>query len=368
MRIVHIITSLGIGGAERMMQRLVDEHQRVEGAEMTVISLTGDGAIGDELRAAGIRVETAGFRFSLSSLIAFLRLIFLLRKIRPDIVQTWLYHADLVGGCAARMAGVKAIVWNLRCVAHGGGRITGWIVGLNARLSRFLPQSVICCGHSVRDYHLALGYDPTKMTVLPNGYDLVRFAPSIAPRATAAPLVVALGRNDILKDYPTLIRALAIANQRIPALRGFICGRGCREDPELLRMIDALDLGAMIELHDEVSDVRQILSTATIFASSSISEGFPNVIAEAMAMAVPCAVTKVGDSALIVGDCGHVVPASDAPALAEAIVNIASLPPDAYSDLSRLARQRIVENFELGKVARDYFTHYKSLIALNRNA
>jgi glycosyltransferase involved in cell wall biosynthesis len=368
MRIVHIITSLGIGGAERMVQRLVEAHQQIGDAESTVISLTSDGVIADELRAAGIAVETVGLRFSPSAAVGFFRLVRRLRALRPDIVQTWLYHADLVGGIAARLAGIKAVAWNLRGIAHGRSRITGWIVRLNARLSHVIPASVICCGHAVRDHHIMLGYDPAKMTVLPNGYDLVRFVPPAEPRSTVAPLVIALGRNDMLKDYPTLIRAMAAASDRLPQLRGVIYGRGCRDDADLTGLISSLGKQEVIALHDEIADVRQALDCATIFASSSVSEGFPNVIAEAMAMGVPCAVTQAGDSALIVGDCGNVVPASNWSALADAIVNIASLTPTDYRALAQRARQRIADNFEMGAVARSYFAHYQGLIQLSNHA
>jgi glycosyltransferase involved in cell wall biosynthesis len=363
MRIVHIITGLGIGGAERMVQRLVADHRRSNAVESIVISLTSDGIIGSELRESGIRVEVMQFRFGLSGVAAFIRLVGLLRSLRPDMVQTWLYHSDLFGGLAARLAGVKAIAWNIRGVAHGTSRLTALLVKLNARLSRAIPHSIICCGEAVRAHHVGLGYDQQRMAVLPNGYDIERFAPPQRQRQSSAhQLIVALGRNDLLKDYPTLIRAVSEAALHVPDLKCAVYGRGCRGDPYLARLVDRLGVGEIISFHDEVSDVREPLLQATLFCSSSVSEGFPNVIAEAMAMGVPCVATDAGDAAIIIGDSGRVVPVSDPAALADALVSIATLADNDYQALSQRARKRIVENYEMSHVAGLYLHHYRSLV------
>jgi glycosyltransferase involved in cell wall biosynthesis len=361
-RIVHIITGLGIGGAERMVQRLVTDHRKSNKIESIVISLTSDGIIGSELRAAGFRVEVVRFGFGLSIMLAFIRLVRLLRALQPDLVQTWLYHSDLVGGLAARLAGVKAIAWNLRGVAHGTSRLTAKLVKLNARLSKIVPHTIICCGEVVRDHHARMGYDLSRMKVLPNGYDVDCFSPRKTQADTPAPLVVVLGRNDLLKDYPTLIRAISESASRIPNLKCAVYGRGCDNDPSLIRLADALGVGPIISFHDEIADVREPLSNATIYCSSSVSEGFPNVIAEAMAMGVPCVATDAGDARIIIGDTGIVVPVSDYVALADGLVSIAMLSNTDYQSLSHRARQRIIENYEMSHVAGLYLNHYCNLV------
>lgn len=363
MRVVHILTGFTVGGAERMVQRLVKAHAHDHDVESIVISLSGPGVIGDELKQAGFRVESLGMRSGIGTFAAIANLSSRLRALAPDVVQTWLYHADLIGGIAARLAGVKTIVWNLRAIQHGSRRLTGVIVRINARLSWLVPHSIVCCGHAVRDHHARLGYDPAKLAVIANGFDVERFAPVSANMATmaASPFMIALGRDDILKDYPTLIRAFAAARSRVPALRGAIYGRGCSQSQPLAALIASLGISDELELHDEIGDVREALARATLLASSSTSEGFPNVIAEAMAMGVPCAVTQAGDSALIVGDYGRVVPPSNVDALADAIVDIATLSPTDYSQLALRARHHIVDNFELGKIANQYLAHYQSL-------
>jgi glycosyltransferase involved in cell wall biosynthesis len=361
-RIVHIITGLGIGGAERMVQRLVANHRKSHDVESIVISLTSDGIIGSELHAAGFRVEVMRFGVGLSGIRAFISLTRLLRALQPDLVQTWLYHSDLIGGLAARLAGVKAIVWNMRGVAHGASRLTAKLVKLNARLSKVIPHTIICCGEAVRDHHAHLGYDLSRMVVVPNGYDIDHFVPSQPKPRLSERLIVALGRNDQLKDYPTLIHAVSKAALHVPGLTCAIYGRGCNADSGLAQLVDALGVASVISFHDEIADVREPLSNAAIFCSSSVSEGFPNVIAEAMAMGIPCVATDAGDAGIIIGDTGVVVPISDPSALAEGLLSIATLADSDYRALSHHARRRIVENYEMSHVAGLYLNHYHHLI------
>ena len=363
-RIVHVITSLAIGGAERMLQRLVAEHRRSDNVDSVIISLTGDGIIGRELREAGFRVEVIGLRFGLTGLGAFIRLVKLLRALRPDVVQTWLYHSDLIGGLAARIAGVRTIIWNIRSVVSGSNRLTLGLVRVNAWASRVLPSSIICCGVAARDYHVSLGYDAQRIVVLPNGYDMEHFAPRPActDRNPNQPMVIAIGRNDALKDYPTFIRAIRIAAEQIPGLKAEIHGRGCGKDPALVELARKAGLASIMTFHDETDDVRGPLSRADVYCLSSTSEGFPNAVAEAMAMGVPCVVTDAGDAGIIVGDTGVVVPVSDEKALAAGLVRIAGLAEHDYRRLSHLARSRIGKHYEMGHVAKLYFNHYRNFV------
>lgn len=366
LKIAHIIGGLGVGGAEKMLQRLVLEHVKQPDTEVLVISMTTLGPPGHALQQAGVRVEALSMSGIFSAISGFWKLLLLLIKFRPDIVQTWLYWADLAGGLAAKLCGIKNIVWNIRCTHFGDGRWTGYVVKLNARLSCIIPRSIICCGYTALDFHRDQGFDATKMIMLPNGYDLDHFRQnrerddqSVRPDGLH---VIAIGRMDILKDYPVLVDAAKFAIDKEATLQFTIYGRGCPDHAPLNMQIAELDIGANFRLHDEVSDVRIPLSTADIFVSSSISEGFPNVVAEAMAMQIPCVVTDAGDAAIIVGDTGQVVPVSNPAALAEGIVKIARLTDAERKKLGLRARTRISENYEIGHVAGLYLSHYRNII------
>jgi glycosyltransferase involved in cell wall biosynthesis len=371
MKLAHIIGGLNVGGAERMLQRLVTEHSLGSDVSILVISLTSVGPIGRAMSDAGVRVEALNMSGPISGALGFVKLLRLLTRFNPDVVQTWLYWADLIGGIAAKICAVKAIVWNIRCAQFGDSRWTGYVVRLNARLSHWLPHSIICCGYTAKHFHEDQGYHSNGMIVLPNGFDLQYFTPP-DPSATAGQHgdtvnITAIGRNDPLKDYGNLLAAAKLVHDQGTITRFSIYGRGCASDTGLQRQIEDLQIRDMVKCHDELSDVRQALGKTDIFVSSSLSEGFPNVLAEAMAMGVPCVATNAGDAAIIVGNAGEIVPIGDSGALADAIVKLAKLTPEKRQELGIAARKHIVENFEIGYVAQLYFDHYQKIIQLDKN-
>ena len=372
MRIAHIIGGLGVGGAERMLQRLVAQHSKQPDISIIVISMTSIGAPGKDMQAQGIRVEALNMKGLFSAVSGFAKMLCLLWKFKPDIVQTWLYWADLAGGLAAKLCRVKAVIWNIRCTHFGDGRWTGHVVRINAHLSHWLPTSIICCGYTAMNFHRDQGFNSDKMVVLPNGYDVQHFNAvknvRRLPETRSKLQIVALGRMDVLKDYPTFIAAAKIALSDNKDLHFSIFGRGCVNHYSTIKQIAELGIGSNFSLHEEVSDVRTALSKADIFVSSSVSEGFPNVVAEAMAMQVPCVVTDAGDAAIIVGNTGQVVPVSNAEALAEAIRRLARLPQAERDALGLLARKRIVENYEIAYVAQLYSGHYEATLQRVANA
>jgi glycosyltransferase involved in cell wall biosynthesis len=363
LHVLHVIGHLGIGGAERMLERLCQEQLGQGLAEPVIISLTTLGDMGERMRAKGLHVEALGLAGWTDLLPAIRRLVKRIKELEPDVVQTWLYHADLVGGIAARMAGRGPVVWNIRCTAFGKSRLTGHLVRANARLSRFLPDSIICCGEEAKRFHVARGFAPERMTVLPNGFDVEQFVPLARPSSEGGCRFVAIGRADILKDYPTLIRAAAKVVAVCPDVRFAIYGRSIRADAAYRNLVAELGLGDRLALNDHVNDVREALQKADVYVSSSSHEGFPNVIAEAMLMQVPCVATAAGESGFIIGDTGLIVPTADPDALARAMIEMAEKSPAERATMGERARKRMIENFEIGHVARLYHDHYSKLIA-----
>ena len=362
MRVVHVIGGLGVGGAERMLQRLLIAQAHNPEVENSVISLTTLGAIGAELEAAKIKVESLGLTNVLTLPRVLIGLVRRLRRLRPDVVQTWLYHADLLGGLAARVARVKNIVWNIRCTVHGDSRSTNRLIRINARLSKTVPHSIVCCGAEAMRFHQALGFRADKMIVLPNGYDM-QWLDAGAPRCHRNGVnIVMIGRNDVLKDYPNLLQAAAIVRNSGADVQFHIYGRGCPQDLALAAQVQSLDLTASVHFHDQITDIRPILRDADIFCSSSSHEGFPNVIAEAMAMGVPCVATDAGDAAAIIGNTGIIVPTKNPSALAQGLLVFSRQGAADRQQHGRAARQRILNRYEMGHVSNLYVAHYKMLV------
>lgn len=362
-RVVHVIAGLGDGGAEMVLARLVGADR---GHEHVVVSLTDEGRHGPTLRAAGVAVHALGQRRGRFSPAAWLRLVRLLRALRPDVVQTWMYHADLLGGTAARAAGVRAVVWGVHSVGVDSPS-TRLVVRLCALLSRLVPRRIVCVSQEGARLHGRLGYARDRLVVIPNGYDTAALAPDPAAREAlrrewgCGPRTAVLGllaRWNVLKDHATLLAAFAgLAAPEGVDCRLVLAGGGMDGgNSELADLISRHGLTGRVALLGPRTDAAAVMSALDVHVLSSRVEAFPNVVAEAMCCGTPCVVTDVGDAALIVGRTGWVAPPGDPAALAaamrEALAERADA--DAWSRRRQAARERIVANFGLSTVVESY--------------
>lgn len=372
-RVVHIITGLSTGGAEMMLLRLV-EQLRGE-FEQQVISLTGDGPVGERIALLGIPVVALGMRPMLPSPMAVARLVQHIRRLRPAVVQTWMYHADLVGGLSARLAGAK-VAWNLRASNLETEKpLTRFIQRqVNARLASTVPDAIVCCGERVRAVHIAKGYPAGKMSIIFNGVDLRRFFPSLAARQAQraalgvpmdAPLVGAVGRLHPMKDYGTFFAAAQRLHKRLPQTRFVLVGAGMSEDQtQVARWVKEAGLIGYVYLLGQRENVTDLYNALDVFVSSSSnSEGFPNVIIEAMACGVPCVATDVGDSALIVANTGRIVAPENPQALADAVTQLLLLSPAERASLGSEGRIRVCQKFTIECIGEQYAELYRTLCA-----
>lgn len=363
--VLHIITGLGDGGAEAVLYRLVSNATESRHA---VISLTDAGKYGPLLVAAGIPVTCLNMPRGRITAAGLWRLWRSIRQTRPDVVQTWMYHADLLGGLAARLAGVRNICWGIHHTTLDPGhsaRSTILVAKACARLSRLVPHRIICCAEKSRAIHAALGYDAARMTVVPNGYDLSVF--QLDPRAGAAlradlglapqaPVLGFVARFDPLKDHGTLLAALILLREQGLRPTCLLVGTGMAADNAALsRMLATAGLGEQIRLLGRRSDIPAVMSALDLHVMSSNSEAFPNVLAEAMACGTPCVSTDVGDAAAILGVTGRIVPPRDPAALAAAIAGMLALRdgPD-WQAQRRIARQHVAEHFSLERMVENY--------------
>lgn len=380
MRIVHLITGLELGGAQMMLLKLLRIMDR--GAfEPLVISMVSPEPMGARIAELGIRVETLGMRRGLPDPFALVRLGRLLRGFGPDLVQTWMYHADLIGGLAKSLAvgpsGRPALVWNIRqsdLDPRTTRRGTRWVARLNGRLSHRLPDHIVCCSERAREIHVALGFRQDIVSVIPNGFELDRFRPDPEGRSALrarlaipcdAPLLGLAARFDPQKDLPNFIAAAARIRAQIPDCRFLLCGEGMdAANPQLSALITQAGLSPSFTLLGPRRDVPQIFVALDLLVSSSAyGEGFPNVIGEAMACGVPCVVTDVGDSGLIVGDTGLTVPPRDPNALAEAALALLAEGPAQRERRCLAARARIASQYSLTRTAARYADLYQHLRA-----
>jgi glycosyltransferase involved in cell wall biosynthesis len=373
MKVTHIITSLDMGGAQMMLYKLITSMQPVE---MEVICLRENGVVGERISELGVPVYYLGMKPGFPNPLDVIKISRLLKRNSADIVQTWMYHSDLLGGIAARLTGNIPVVWGIRNSTldrHSTKHTTRWIVQACARLSHRLPSRIVSCSDASRRLHEKLGYAAEKMVVIPNGFDLEKFQPSTAARLQVRQelgvskdtlLIGHAGRFDPQKDYPTLIEAAAQLHQKFPNVRFVLCGEGIDwRNEELAQWIRRRELQEVFCLLGMRRDMPKLMAAMDLFTlTSAYGEAFPNVVGEAMACEVPCVVTNLGDSAYLVGDTGKAVPIREPEMLADAWEQILTLPEEERSELGRAARQRIRDNFPLSRVAQQYEMVYTGVL------
>src|SRR5690625_4333588 len=368
MKIIHIITGLQDGGAEGVLFRLCKhDHKNTH----IVISLTDEGKYGPLLESAGIKVHTLGMRPGRLSLSGIVKLYKLLRNMQPAVVQTWMYHADLIGGLVAKFARISNVHWGVRHTTLETGlskRRTIYVARLCALLSKWIPKKIICCAQKALIVHDQLGYAADKLIVINNGYELTQFTPSTEVKERSreklnidhgVPLIGLVGRFNPQKDHANFLEAVHLLKKKHANVKCILVGRCINNaNKELTVKISKLDLQDTVYLLDQQSDIPELMNALDIHVlSSSFGEAFPNVLAEAMACGTPCVTTDVGDASLIVGSTGWVVPVRDSVALADAIVEALDekeQQPENWRDRQQQCRDRIVENFSIEKMIQQY--------------
>lgn len=363
-----------------MLRRLVLAQSEADpGLHCTVVSMKGLGPIGASLREAGIEVVALEMSSVWGVLPAVWRLWRLLRRLRPDLVQTWMVHADLLGGIAARLAGVRAVVWGVRTTDFSINplptRIVRWLC---ARLSSLVPARIVCAAQASRLAHEQAGYDKRRMRVIPNGFELDTFRADPAGRRQLRAelglgddelVVGCLGRYNIAKDQPNFVAAAGQVARQYAHCRFLMVGRGIDAgNADLMRVIGSTGEQQRFVLLGERSDARACLGAMDIFVLPSRSEGFPNVVGEAMAMQLPCVVTDVGDAAFLVGGAGIVVSPQDPAALADAIGRLIEGGDAARHRLGTLGRARLEAEFSMHNAAKRFTMLHAEVVAESAGA
>jgi glycosyltransferase involved in cell wall biosynthesis len=372
MRILHISTALNLGGAETMLYRLLQASDPAHSHH--VVSLIDVGLNGRKIQQLGVDVRALGMRRAPSpaKLVELARMI---SEIKPDVIQTWMYHADLIGGVAARLAGRAPVAWGIHnstldpATTH---RTTRLVVAASARLSRVVPDAIVCVSRAAQALHVAKGYDARRFVLIPNGFDVSQFRPDEAERRAVRRelgleddhvVIGMVARVCPQKDHANFIRAAIALARRRPEARFLLCGgpgvegamAATPENAELvgpLREAGLLDRFLLVGQRDDVPRLMRALDVGAL--SSAYGEAFPLAVGEAMACGVPCVVTDVGDSAFLVADTGRVVPARDPDALAGAWEELLLLGPEGRRRLGQRARARVEEHFTLPRVAAQY--------------
>jgi glycosyltransferase involved in cell wall biosynthesis len=355
---------LNDGGAEAVLYRLIKQDTV---CDHQVICLLDEGKYAVLLQEAGIDVQCLNLKQSIFSLGKLLRLRRMIAQAKPDVVQTWMYHSDLFGGIAARLAGIRAVVWGIHHTTLDPQKSavgTILVARICARLSHFVPARIISCSQRGMEIHKSLGYSKNKLVFLPNGHDTSVFKPDTAMRQKyrkemsiddGTLLIGCVARFDPQKDQDNLLHALSIFARSCSSFQALLIGPGVDNNNHILtQLITQLNLDGRVKLLGPISNIPAVMNGIDIHVlPSAFGEAFPNVLCEAMACGTPCVATDVGDSAAIIGDTGESCPPSDPTALSEAMWRCTQRVV-REPKLQENCRNRIAQNFSLGSVRDRY--------------
>lgn len=372
-RVLHLITGLETGGAERSLTNLL-LGKAGERQVARVVSLSGEGHYGPVLADRGIEVDALRLGATPRSLASLWRLLQIVRRFRPDVIQGWMYHGNLMASFAAGLSGRRIPVsWNIRQSLYdiqGEKPVTRWVIRrLAARSNK--PAAIIYNSFQSRAHHQAFGFASRPGIIIPNGFDTNIWRPDAERRAAVRNglglrnddlLLGFVGRFHPMKAVPTFLAACGQALAADRRLHVALVGAGLSYDnPAFADAADALPR-ARIHAMGRRSDVEMVMASFDLFCLSSVSEAFPNVLGEAMATGLPCVATDVGDCARLLDGHGIVVPPGDVSGMGAAIADLAAMNVAERQAIGGAARQRIATSYGLDATAEAYASLYGSMM------
>ena len=367
-RIVHIINGLKIGGAETILNKIV---RSLDEFEHIIISLKCLGYYGDFLKDDGYEVYSLNLRNNPIILSKLFNLFLLLKRLKPDIVNTWLYHADLIGGVIAKVAGVKKIIWTIRH-DYKASEIVFYkriIIRMLGLLTNVIPYKIISNSKTAAQNHIEQGYKKSLISIINNGVCIKKFRPDkiigskyrLRLGISEKEFVIGMiARYHPIKDHDNLLRSLAIINSVGKNFKCILVGRGINESNKALtNKIQGLNLTNHIILLEESNSVNKIMNVLDIHVLSSRSECFPNVIIEAMSCGIPCISTKVGEVNNIIRNSGWIVEPINSNKLSEAIIE--SMESNRLHENGLLSRKIIESKYTVEIMISKYKAFYKAI-------
>ncbi len=374
LKISHIITGLSTGGAETMLLKLISGMDKTFFFN-SVISLTKPGDMEKNFINAGIPTASLNLSPNFFNPLALLKLISLLRKEKSDIIQGWMYHANIASTIGSYISGLFApVLWNIRsCLDEADKDKTPpkRIIKLSSHLSRS-PAAIIYNSRTSKEQHKKISFNNKKAEYIPNGFNCLQFTPNSILRSEyrnkfgISDKTICIGliaRYHPVKDHENFLRAAELLTQNYSDLCFVLIGKDADwKNGVMLNLINELNIRKKILPLGKQNNIHKLINILDIAVSSSYIEGFSNAIGEAMASGIPCVATDVGDSAYLVKDAGLIVPPRNPYKLCEALKRIIDMGEEDRSELGKKARKKIEDNFSLEHIVDQYQKLYRKII------
>lgn len=367
MRIVYVLTSLGVGGAERQVLALAERMAaRGHAVSLLVLRPHQSQEWPTTVDRAYLNMRKTPVSF-VSSLVRGRRF---LRDFHPEIVHSHVFPANMAGRLVCLLMPGQRLISTVHNVYEGS-----WLRMLAYRLTDPLCRWTTAVSQAAADRYLRLkAIAAHKSSVITNGIDTAEFTPNTDRRvhrreemsAGDAFMWLTAGRLAAAKDYPNLLRAFAQVRVVIPEVQLWIAGEASGSDLATVQGLSAeLKLEGSIRWLGLQRDMPALLDAADGFVLGSAWEGMPLVVGEAMAMEKPVVATDVGGVRELVGDAGVIVPAKNPDVLAKAMLDMMRNTPEARRSLGRLARERIESYFSMDAKAGEWETLYQTVLENN---
>lgn len=372
MRILHVIVGLNVGGTEMSLLRLCTKLSERNDFDIKIVTLTPREKLLKEFESLGIQVISLNIKNVFSIPLAVYTYFNLIRKFKPSLVHSWMYHANVFAGLLSFFS--SPVIWSLRSTHSSMNKMsmTYFINLISAFFSYLFPVEIICVSESAKKSHKSLGYNSKIMSVIPNGYDFTEidaFTNNNVPieikriKDSGALIIASVARYDSFKDHNNFIEAAGKILELYDNVYFVLVGEGvdCNNDFITKKIKDVTPKVEKFVLMGFRSDVNNILFNSDIYCLHSISEGFPNGLAEAMCVGLPCVSTNVGDVSLMFGDrlSNNIVPISDSFELFKALSCILNLSANDRFLMGLDFKNRIRESYDINNLINKMYEIYE---------
>ncbi len=371
--ILHIIGDLNVGGTERNLLKILSRLNNLH-FEHRVITLFEPGKLADNFRSAGIKVDCVNISKNIAGLLcskAVFKLVKQIKTINPVIIQTWLYHSNNLINLLSPLLNIPIINSIRHDNPKAGSLKTVFSAKIGAYISRITKIPIIYCSENSLKSHTDIGYSKKESSIIPNGFIISEIDKNQSKIQLKEKfniqdnyrIAINVGRYCSEKDYPTLFHSIKLVIDKYPQIVFILCGKGLDNNNTALSKINFFsEIKNNLVLLGNQTNIEKIMAGADFLVSSSSSEAFPNVIAEAMSVQTPCIATDTGETSKIIGNTGIVVEPKNPTALANAILKLANYNENKLSLIGINAQNRIRNNYSLEKTITQFENLYLSKI------